>query len=70
MFSRPFLVSPPYLQFRREEAMRKVCVECGNHVPIYLNYLCEECWRVALNEKVEQDEYKGLGEDGENSDRY
>lgn len=34
------------------------CVECGNHVPPYQNFLCEECWRIALNEKLEADEYE------------
>ena len=50
--------------------MRKQCVECENHVPIYLNYFCEECWRDALNEKFEKDKYKELAKDGENCSRY
>lgn len=36
--------------------MVKKCVECGDHVPAYLNYLCEKCWKIALNEKLEQED--------------
>lgn len=32
------------------------CVECGDHVPAYLNYLCEDCWREALNAKLEAED--------------
>lgn len=32
------------------------CVECGGHVPAYLNYLCEDCWRDALNAKLEAED--------------
>ena len=31
---------------------KKTCVECGSHVPIYQNFMCEDCWRDALNEKM------------------
>jgi len=39
--------------------MRKIkkvnnCVECSSHVPAYQNYLCEKCWKVALNEKLDK----------------
>jgi hypothetical protein len=34
----------------------KKCVECGGHVPAYMNYLCEDCWRIALNEKLEAED--------------
>jgi endogenous inhibitor of DNA gyrase (YacG/DUF329 family) len=30
----------------------KKCVECGDYVPAYQNFLCEECWKIALNEKL------------------
>jgi NMD protein affecting ribosome stability and mRNA decay len=33
----------------------KKCVECGDHVPAYLNFLCEECWKKALNEKLDNE---------------
>jgi len=33
----------------------KKCAECGGHVPAYLNYLCESCWREALKEKLEEE---------------
>lgn len=36
--------------------MASKCVECGGHVPTYTKYLCEECWRVALNEKLNEDD--------------
>lgn len=36
--------------------MKGKCVECGADVPGYLNYLCEDCWRETLNEKLESDE--------------
>lgn len=32
------------------------CVDCGGHVPPYQNYLCEDCWRKALNAKLDEDE--------------
>jgi hypothetical protein len=32
------------------------CVECGGHVPAYLNFLCEDCWREALNAKLEAED--------------
>lgn len=35
---------------------KKTCVECGDHVPVYMNYLCEKCWREALNEKLKQED--------------
>jgi NMD protein affecting ribosome stability and mRNA decay len=35
--------------------MAKKCVECGDHVPAYLNYLCESCWQKALNAKLLED---------------
>jgi NMD protein affecting ribosome stability and mRNA decay len=34
--------------------MAKRCVECGNYVPAYLNYMCEDCWQKALNNKLDQ----------------
>ena len=34
----------------------KKCVECGGHVPPYQNYLCEDCWKKALNEKLEAED--------------
>lgn len=37
--------------------MAKKCVECGDHVPAYLNYLCESCWRKALNEKLDDEKH-------------
>mgnify|MGYP001488275563 CR=1 FL=1 len=35
--------------------MRDKCVECGADVPPYLNFMCEDCWREALNEKLEEE---------------
>lgn len=34
------------------------CVECGADVPAYLNFMCEDCWKKALNEKLEADDEK------------
>lgn len=34
----------------------KKCVECGDHVPTYQNYLCEKCWAEALNVKLEAED--------------
>jgi NMD protein affecting ribosome stability and mRNA decay len=34
----------------------KTCVECGDHVPPYLNYLCESCWEKALNAKLKEED--------------
>jgi hypothetical protein len=28
------------------------CIECSGHVPVYLNYFCETCWKDALNAKL------------------
>jgi uncharacterized OB-fold protein len=46
-------------QTKKEKAgdlMRSTkCVECGGHVPPYQNFLCEDCWREALKEKIEAD---------------
>jgi hypothetical protein len=33
----------------------KKYVECGGHVPAYQNFLCEDCWKKALNEKLQND---------------
>jgi hypothetical protein len=38
----------------------KKCVECGDHVPAYMNFLCETCWGKALNEKLLEDDRKRL----------
>lgn len=35
---------------------QKKCVECGDDVPAYQNYLCEKCWKEALNEKLNEEE--------------
>jgi hypothetical protein len=53
-FFRPFLVSQNNHSFGGVQ-MAKNCVECGSHVPAYMNYLCEECWKIALNEKLNED---------------
>jgi hypothetical protein len=34
----------------------KKCVECGGHVPAYMNYLCEDCWKDWLNKKLEAED--------------
>lgn len=36
----------------------KQCVECGDDVPAYQNFLCESCWKKALNEKLLEDDKK------------
>lgn len=36
--------------------MATKCVECGGHVPAYMKHLCEECWKQALNEKLDDEE--------------
>ena len=41
-------------QNSREMLCVQKCVECGDHVPAYQKYLCEECWKEALNEKLMQ----------------
>jgi DNA-directed RNA polymerase subunit RPC12/RpoP len=41
------------------------CVECGDHVPSYQKYLCEECWKQALNEKLREED-----KDGKDSSRH
>jgi hypothetical protein len=38
------------------EINKKRCVECGGHVPAYMNYLCEKCWAEALTEKLKQED--------------
>jgi NMD protein affecting ribosome stability and mRNA decay len=42
--------------------MAKKCVECGDHVPAYMNFLCESCWKKALNEKLQEEDKKHLDE--------
>lgn len=34
------------------------CVECGSHVPPYQKFLCEDCWKIALNEKLKEEDEK------------
>lgn len=34
----------------------KDCVECGAHVPEYLNFYCEACWKKAWNEKLKEND--------------
>jgi len=36
------------------------CVECGGHVPIYQKFLCEECWKEALTQKLLEEDKKEL----------
>lgn len=36
----------------------KFCVECGDHVPAYQKFYCEECWEKALKAKLEEDDAK------------
>jgi NMD protein affecting ribosome stability and mRNA decay len=40
----------------------KICVECGGHVPAYQNFLCEECWKAALNEKLDKEQQENEAE--------
>lgn len=52
------LLFGPGKQYKNEvKKMGKTCVECGDHVPAYLNYLCESCWRKALNEKLDKEKH-------------
>lgn len=38
-----------------DDMKAKKCVECGDHVPAYQNFLCEKCWEIAFKEKIRED---------------
>jgi hypothetical protein len=38
----------------------KKCLDCYSHVPIYLNFYCEDCWKKHLNEKLVTDDAKKI----------
>jgi NMD protein affecting ribosome stability and mRNA decay len=50
------------INLKKVKEMAKKCVECGDHVPAYMNFLCESCWKKALNEKLQEDDKKHLEE--------
>jgi rRNA maturation endonuclease Nob1 len=35
---------------------KKLCVECGDHVPVYQNFFCESCWKKVLRAKLEAED--------------
>ena len=40
--------------------IKNSCLDCNNHVPVYLNFYCEECWKKHLNAKLVTDDAKKI----------